>query len=112
MKRGLARDEAAVQILDPRQGPVLAVNALAGIGKLKNLGGICFTGLKTCQDLSLALGLASLGLKVSVANPLPLWGSEGARKSLARIIASLGGSLTHFDHPAQPQEILDWAGRK
>ena len=64
--------------------------------------------MKSCQDLALALGLASMGLKVSVAVPLPLWGGEKVRNLLQEKLAALGGSLTHYDHPAQAEEILDW----
>ncbi len=107
MKRGLAKSNRPIRVLDPRQGPVLAVKALAGRGKTGELSGVWFTGLKTCQDLSLALGLAALGFKVGVSNPLPLWGSEEVRNLLARRIGAQGGAFAHFDHPAQPQEILD-----
>ena len=44
----------------------------------------------------------------SLAIPLPLWGSETVRKLLPEKLAAQGGSLTHYDHPAQAQEILDW----
>jgi hypothetical protein len=112
MKRGLAGNNPPIRVLDPRQGPVLALEAWAAQGKLGDLGGVCFTGLKTCRDVAVALGLAALGLKVAVANPLPLWGSEEVRKRLAGRLESGGGSLAHFDHPAQPQEILDWILKK
>jgi hypothetical protein len=52
--------------------------------------------------------LAGLGLRVCVATPLPLWGSEKVRNLVAEKLAILGGGLTHFDHPAQAQEIVDW----
>ncbi|HSR12203.1 MAG TPA: hypothetical protein VLS90_12235 [Thermodesulfobacteriota bacterium] len=107
VKRGLARDNDPVRVLDAGQGPMLAAKALAGSGKTADLG-ICFAGLETCKDFSLALGLAALGLKVMVANPLPLWGSENVRNILGGRIGA-GGTFTHFDHPAQPQEILEWA---
>jgi len=110
IKKGLAspKYKLPVRILDDRQGPILALKALAGSGRLKHLKGICFAGLKSCQDLAIALGLASLGLRVCVAIPLPLWGSEKVRNLLEEKLAIQGGSLTHFDHPAQAQEILDW----
>ena len=110
IKRGLAspKQTPPVRILDDREGPMLAVKTLAGAGRLKDLKGVCFAGLKSCQDLALALGLAALGIRVGVAVPLPLWGSEGVRKLLGEKLAAQGGSLTHFDHPAQAQEILDW----
>lgn len=110
MKRGLAssKQTSPVRILDEGEGPLLAVKALAGSGRLKELRGVCFTGLKSCRDLGVALGLAALGIRVCVAVPLPLWGSEGVRKLLEEKLAAQGGSLTHFDHPAHAQEIVDW----
>ena len=110
IKRGLAspKQTPPVRILDDREGPMLAVKTLAGAGRLKDLKGVCFAGLKSCQDLAVALGLAALGIRVGVAVPLPLWGSDGVRKLLGEKLAAQGGSLTHFDHPAQAQEILDW----
>ena len=114
IKKGLAspKYKLPVRILDDRQGPLLALKALAGSGRLKHLKGICFAGMKSCQDLAIALGLASLGLRVCVAIPLPLWGSEKVRSLLEEKLAIQGGSLTHFDHPAQAQEILDWFIKK
>jgi hydroxylamine reductase (hybrid-cluster protein) len=56
----------------------------------------------------MALGLASLGLKVCVAVPLPLWGSEKVRSLLSKRFAAVGGGMTHFDHPVGLQEILEW----
>ncbi|MEE9420493.1 MAG: hypothetical protein V3W43_13495 [Desulfatiglandaceae bacterium] len=110
LKNGLISEghKQPVTILDPYQGPLLALKAMAILGRLDDLRGICFTGLKSCMDLSVALGLASLGLKVSVAVPLPLWGSERVRNFLADKLAAGGGLLTHFDHPAHAQEVLDW----
>jgi hypothetical protein len=110
IKKGLAspKYKLPVRILDDQQGPILALKALGGSRRLKQLKGICFAGLKSCQDLAIALGLASLGLRVCVAIPLPLWGSEKVRNLLQEELASQGGSLAHFDHPAQAQEILDW----
>jgi hypothetical protein len=110
VKKGLAspKMKSPVQILGGQHGPVLALKALAASGRLKDVKGVCFTGLKSCQDLGVALGLAGMGLKVSVAVPLPLWGSEKVRNLLQEKLAALGGSLTHYDHPAQAEEILDW----
>ena len=84
------------------------MKALAASGRLKDVKGICYTGMKSCQDLAAALGLAGLGLRVGMAVPLPLWGSEKVRNLLQEKLAAMGGSLTHFDHPAQAEEILDW----
>jgi len=110
IKKGLAslKYSPPVRILDEKRGHLLALEALAAAGRLKDLQGICFTGLKNCKDLAMALGLASLGLKVCVAVPLPLWGSELVRKLLVGKLVEQGGSLTHFDHPADAQEILEW----
>ena len=94
-------------ILDPSQGPLLALKALAS-GSLGDLRGICFVGLRACQDLTMALGLAAVGTRVCVAVPLPLWGSEKVRNLLAEKLEATGGTLTHFDHPADPQEIVKW----
>ena len=114
IKKGLAspKYKLPVRILDGQQGPMLALKALAGSGRLKQLKGICFAGMKSCQDLAIALGLASLGLRACVAIPLPLWGSEKVRNLLEEKLAIQGGSLTHFDHPAQAQEILEWFMKK
>jgi len=110
VKKGLAsaKNKRPVQILDGQQGPVLALKALAASGRLKDVKGICYTGIKDCRDLAVALGLAGLGLRVGMAVPLPLWGSEKVRNLLQEKLAAMGGSLTHFDHPAQAEEILDW----
>jgi hypothetical protein len=110
VKQGLAspQNRPPVQILDGQQGPVLALKALGVSGRLRNLKGVCFTGMKSCQDLATALGLATMGLRVSLAVPIPLWGSEKVRNLLQEKLAAVGGSLTHFDHPAQAEEILDW----
>jgi len=110
VKKGLASQVSnlPVCILDEQQSPLLAMKALAASKRLGDLQGVCFTGLKSCRDLAVALGLASLGLRVSVAVPLPLWGSEKVRTLLAEKLAAQGGSLTHFDHPAHAQEILEW----
>jgi hypothetical protein len=86
----------------------LALKALADSGRLKDVKGIFYTGIESCQDLAVALGLAVLGLRVGMAVPLPLWGSEKARNLLQEKLAAMAGSLTHFDHPAQAEEILDW----
>ncbi|MFQ6079640.1 MAG: hypothetical protein ACE5NJ_10975 [Thermodesulfobacteriota bacterium] len=110
LKNGLVSEgnKQPVRILDPHQGPLLGLKAMVALGRLEDLQGICFTGLRACRDLSVALGLASLGTKVSVAVPLPLWGSERVLTFLADKLAARGGLLTHLDHPAHAQEILDW----
>jgi hypothetical protein len=104
----MAKQETPVTSLGAQDGPVIAVSALAAAGKLTDLKGICFTGLKSCRELTLALGLASLGLKVAVAVPLPLWGSATVRTALRENLAATGGILNHYDHPAQGDELLSW----
>jgi hypothetical protein len=104
----MMKQELPVGILDAQNGPMTAVQALAGTGRLPALKGVCFTGLRNVRALSLALGMAALGLKVLVAVPLPLWGSGKVRTVLQENLAAVGGILTHFDHPAKADEILDW----
>lgn len=107
-KAGLASldSDRPVSLLDPLRGPLDAL-AAAGPERVK---GICFTGVKTSRDLAFALGLAVLGARVSVATPLPLWGSAGVRDLLNEKIAALGGAFAHWDHPASPDEVLAWFG--
>jgi hypothetical protein len=104
----LLKQQVPASIVGAGSGPLDAVEALASAGALSSLAGICFTGLKSCRELSQALGLATLGLRVAVAVPLPLWGSETVRGLLAETLAAAGGSLTHLDHPATADELLDW----
>jgi hypothetical protein len=104
----MVKADLPVGILEADEGPLTAVRILAAKGKLSALKGICFTGLKNCREFAFALGLAALGLKVSLAVPLPLWGSEKVRTALRDSLAAAGGRLTHFDHPAKADEILDW----
>jgi hypothetical protein len=104
----MMKQDLPVGILDAQDGPLTAVRALAGAGRLPALQRICFTGLRNVREFTLALGLAALGLKVLVAAPLPLWGSEKVRTTLRENLAAVGGILAHFDHPAQADEILDW----
>jgi hypothetical protein len=113
LKKGLASPEnkPPVHILDEQAGPLLALKALGALKKTDAVQ-VCFSSLKSCRDLSIALGLATLGLRISVAAPLPIWGSEGIRHLLRKKLADQGGSLTHFDHPPHAQEILDWFLRK
>lgn len=110
VKSGLASGERKnpVVVFDEQQGPVMALQAFGASRDLNTLRGICFTGLKTCGDLAMVLGLASLGFRVCVATPLPLWGSEEVRNVLTEKLAMAGGSLAHYDHPAEPREILEW----
>lgn len=85
-------------------GPLTAVAA----GLLKSVRGVCFTGLRDCRDVALALGLAALGLRVCVATPLPLWGSKAVMAGLSEALAGVGGSLTHFATPPGANAILEW----
>ncbi len=113
LKKGLAsrRNKPPVYILDEGAGPILALKALGALKKGEAVQ-VCFSSLKSCRDLAIALGLAGLGLKMNVAVPLPLWGSEGIRRLLEEKLADQGGSLTHYDHPSRAQEILDWFLKK
>ncbi len=104
----MLKQDLPVAVLDDQSGPLAVVLAMKEAGRLNNLAGICFTGLQSCRDFALALGLAALGLKVAIATPIPLWGSEVVRDILKDILAEEGGSLAYFDHPAPAEEILDW----
>ena len=104
----MMKQDLPVGVLDAQEGPLTAVKALAEAGRLPSLKGICFTGLRNSREFTLALGLAALGLKVLIATPLPLWGSEKVRALLRENLAAAGGILAHFDHPVRPDEILDW----
>jgi hypothetical protein len=104
----MVKQDLRVALLAAEEGPLSAVGALASAGSLPLLKGICFSGLRNCRELTLALGLAVLGMKVSLATPIPLWGSEPVRILLREELAALGGILTHFDHPVRAEELLDW----
>lgn len=114
VKRGLAREEneKPVCLLHPRPGPLDAMAAVTAAETFNSLRGICYTGLNRCQDLAAALGLASLGARVCIASPLPLWGSKKVRDCLAEFLAERGGVFTHYDHPADANEILQWFREK
>ena len=104
----MMKQDLPIGVLDAQEGPLTAVRALTEAGRLPSLMGICFTGFRNSREFTLALGLAALGLKVLIATPLPLWGSEKIRALLRENLAAAGGILAHFDHPVQPDEILDW----
>lgn len=104
----MLKQDLPVAVLDDQNGPLAAILALNEANSINSLAGICFTGLRSCRDFSFALGLAALGLKVAVATPLPLGGSDEVRGLLKDLLAEEGGSLTYFDHPAPAEEILDW----
>lgn len=103
----MARCNLPAGILEAWGGPLAAVHVLAGAGRLADLKGICFTGLRDCREFTFALGLAALGLKVSAAVPLPVWGSAKVREMLRENLSLAGGALLYFDHPAQADEILE-----
>jgi len=109
-KRGMAASDGndPVRLIDPMRGPFDAVAAIAASAAFDRLKGICYCGLNQCRDLAAALGLAMLGARVFVDTPLPLWGSQPVRDDLAAFVESSGGEFTHFDHPADAGEILQW----
>lgn len=109
-KAGMSSPEQPIPSLslDNRQGPLLAVKALAAEEELAALQGICFTGMKGCQELATALGLAYLGCRVSVATPIPIHGSTTVMAALSDLLEQNGGQLLHFDHPAQVRELAEW----
>jgi hypothetical protein len=110
VKRGLARDdkEHPIRLLSPQRGPLEALKAIAASDAFDRLNGICYTGLNSCRDLTVALGLAMLGARLCIGTPLPLWGSKKVRDGLAALLVDCGGEFTHFDHPADASEILQW----
>ncbi len=110
VKRGLAdgKDNNPIRLLNPVRGPLDALEAIAESGTFDNIKGVCYTGLKGCRDLAAAMGLACLGIRVCIASPLPLWGSQNVRDQLAGLFSSQGGTFTHFDHPADATEVLQW----
>jgi len=110
IKNGLMSGEQTKPLLalENSQGPLLAIRGLAETGQLDRLQGICFTGLKSCRDLAMSLGLAYLGCRVSVASPIPIQGSQAVSDTLAEMVQANGGQLNHYDHLAQTNEIAEW----
>ena len=110
IKDGLCSGEQQTPalVLEPQTGVVKAVDALQQLGSRKPPAGICFSGVKACRDLSMAVGLAAAGLRVAVASPIPIWGSENVRRVLSEQLAACGGELMHVDHPAQTEEMVEW----
>ncbi|MGC8809134.1 MAG: hypothetical protein ACP5Q3_02650 [bacterium] len=110
VKKGMLNPQKKLpfHLLEKQSTILAALSVLAEGKKINTVGGIFFTGFKNCSDLTFSLGLAALGLKVGVAAPLPVWGSELVRSFLQKRIGELGGSFTHYDHFAQPEEIIDW----
>ncbi len=94
--------------LENGQGPLLAVKGLAAAGRRDALAGICFTGMRDVQDFGMALGLAYLGCRVSMATPIPVHGSTLVAQTLFRMIEENGGELLHLDHPAEAASLADW----
>lgn len=94
--------------LENHQGPLHVVKGLESEGQLDRLQGICFTGLNSCQELTMAIGLAYLGCRVSVATPIPIQGSRVVIEALSEMLQRNGGQFLHFDHPAQPGELSEW----
>lgn len=109
-KAGYSPDGQPIPLLtlENSQGPLHAVKGLASAGQLDRLQGICFTGLKSCQELTAAIGLASLGCRVSIAIPIPIQGSSKVIETLSELVRVNGGQLLHFDHPAQAGELSEW----
>ncbi len=110
VKKGMLNPQKKMplHLLDGPKGLVQTLSILSEAQKLKQVGGVFFTAFKDCAELALSLGLTALGLKVGVGVPLPLWGSEQVCSCLQKKLAELGGSFTHFDHPAEPEEIIEW----
>lgn len=94
--------------LEKSQGPLLAVKGLAEAGRLDSMKGICFTGMRDVQEFSMALGLAYLGCRVSIATPIPVQGSRIVKDTLSQLIEENGGELLHFDYPAGTDKLVDW----
>ena len=110
LKTGALSQEQAIPILtlENVQGPLHVVKGLESEGQMQRLKGICFTGLKSCQELAAAAGLACLGCRVSVATPIPIQGSSTVIDALSEMLQSQGGQLLHFDHPAHVGELVEW----
>lgn len=110
LKAGASSQEQSIPILtfENRQGPLHVVKGLESEGQMQRLKGICFTGIKSSQELAAATGLAYLGCRVSLATPIPIQGSSRVIDALSEILQSQGGQLLHFDHPAGVGELLEW----
>ncbi len=110
LKAGTLPQEQRVPIIlfENKQGPLHVVKGLEAEGQIQRLKGICFTGLKSCQELATATGLAYLGCRVSVATPIPIQGSSAVIGALSEMLQLHGGQLLHFDHPAHVEELVEW----
>ena len=103
-KAGLGEMENnPVRVLAPKNAVYAALKA----GR-EPLSGVCFTGLSSVRDVSLALGLAACGVPVCLATPVPVWGSQAVMAELDEQLAANKGSIRHFDHPAGADEVLAW----
>ena len=107
-KRSAVGSSVGALALDDARGPLDALEAAVIAGGLERLRGILFTALRCTSDFATALGAAALGARVCVAQPLPLWGSEVTRETLAAAVRECGGAFAHFDHPATADEIRSW----
>jgi hypothetical protein len=110
LKTGALSQEQAIPILtlENVQGPLHVVKGLESEGQMQRLKGICFIGLKSCQEMAAATGLAYLGCRVSLATPIPIQGSSAVIDALSEMLQSQGGQLLHFDHPAYVGELVEW----
>jgi carbon-monoxide dehydrogenase catalytic subunit len=110
LKAGALSQEESLPILtfENRQGPLHVVKGLESEGQMQRLKGICFTGLKSCQELAAATGMAYLGCRVSLATPIPIQGSSAVMDALSEMLHPQGGQLLHFDHPAHVGELVEW----
>jgi hypothetical protein len=110
IKDGLsaADQNRPVAILADRHGPLVLLKVLAASGRRDRLRGICFTGMKSCAELGVALGLAGIGCRVSVAAPVPVHGSAAVSGRLAEKLAGIGGQFMHYAHPVTAEDIAQW----
>ena len=110
LKAGLGSDAGVgARALCPMGGAKTVMAATAAGAKL---AGVCFTGLRGCRDLAVALGMAALGARVCLAAPIPVWGSAVVRDALTAELSACGGELAHFDHVAGADEVLQWFNAK
>ena len=89
-------------------GPLVALQAIAECGDLNRLAGVCFTGLGSCLELAVTLGLAALGCRVFVATPIPIFGSNKVCEFLESKFQALGGDLYQVDPMPEVQDLVDW----
>jgi len=75
-----------------------------------DLAGVVYMGFQSPREVTEALGLAALGQAVYSALPLPLLGFESRPDPLTAALEGCGGRLVFPDHPAFPDQILDFFG--